>query len=86
MRDPIARVATWYLRRKHRNGARATIAQTGKIANVGASLLVGSVPRSLQSHVSGVTDPTRRAYIFNGIDSRHIVDELRRKDGGAEPT
>jgi hypothetical protein len=64
------------------------------VANVGASLLVGSVPGSFgdpnlpaygetqrpAQNVPHTAADNRRVYNINGVDSRHIVDDLRLKD------
>jgi hypothetical protein len=72
-------------------------AQLGKIAtgfaNVGASMLVGSVPGSFGDpnlpaggatlrppQMTPHTAPLGNNYIFNGIESEKVVDELRLKD------
>jgi len=72
-------------------------AQAGKIAtgvaNVGASMLVGSVPGSFGDpnlpaggatlrppQMTPHTAPLGNNYIFNGIESEKVVDELRLKD------
>jgi hypothetical protein len=76
---------------------QGAFAQMGKIAtgvaNVGASLLVGSVPGSFgdpnlpaggqtlrPQQMTPHTAPLGHSYVFNGIDSRNVVDEMRLKD------